>query len=146
MTLTRTAFAAILAVVATVSIASAQNPSDAIKGIWAAESTSFNGVKIPNDPTAGAHLTAYDGSQFVVRKGLTIVEEGSYTVDPSKKPKAIDLTITKGPDAGMRQLGIYEVTGDTLRVCLAEPGSTKRPKSFNATSGHLLVQNTRFHP
>jgi uncharacterized protein (TIGR03067 family) len=131
---------------ATARTAPAQGPADAIKGIWSVDSLTFNGVKIPDDPTAGAQLTAYDGSQYVQRKGLTIVEEGSYEVDASKTPGAIDLIIKKGPDAGKRQLGIYQVDGDTLRVCLAEPGSKKRPRSFDASAGHLLVVNTRFRP
>lgn len=123
-----------------------QDTADALKGIWAVESLTFNGVRIPDDPTAGPQLTAYDGAQYVQRKGLTIVEEGSYKIDASKTPRAIDLVITKGPDAGKRQLGIYEVDGDTLRVCLAEPGSGKRPRSFDTSAGHLVVVNTRFRP
>ena len=71
----------------------------------------FNGAKIPDDPTAGPQLTAFDGKEYVQRKGQTIIEEGSYEVDPSKTPRSIDFVIKKGPDAGKRQLGIYELDG-----------------------------------
>ena len=120
----------------------------AIKGIWAVETMSFDGVKVTDDPTAGPQLTAFDGTNYVQRKGSLITEEGTYELDPSKSPKSIDFVITKGPDAGKRQLGIYEVDSTTLRVCVAEPGGKKRPKGFDSGPGsrQLLVVTKRFRP
>jgi uncharacterized protein (TIGR03067 family) len=146
MTTVRPALALYLLLTAAAGSGRAEDAADAIKGIWAVESMSFNGARVPDDPTGGAQLTAFDGKDYVQRKGQTIVEEGSYEVDPSKVPAAIDFVIKKGPDAGKRQLAIYELQGNALRVCASEPGSRKRPKSFDDASGCLLVVNKRFRP
>ncbi len=143
MTLARVAVVALSALAA--SPALGQDAADGIKGIWAVQSLSFDGVKVPDDPTAGPQLTAFDGAQYVQRKGQTITEEGSYEIDPSKSPRTIDFLIKKGGDAGKRQLGIYEVEGNTLRVCMAEPGSKKRPRTFEAPKT-VVVVNARFRP
>ena len=140
-----------LLVLAGLMLAAAEPPGndpDAIKGIWAVESATFNGLKIPYDPTAGAQMTAFDGTEYVQRQGAKILEEGVYEVDATKTPKAIDFVHKKGADAGKRQLGIYEVDGHILRVCLVEPGTKVRPKSFDAGVGtnHLLVVSKRYRP
>ena len=116
------------------------------QGIWAVESMSFNGTRLPDDPTAGAKLTAFDGKDYVQRHGQAIVEEGTYEVDPSKTPAAIDFVIKKGPDAGKRQLGIYELEGNTLRVCAVRARFQEAAEVVRRRSGCLLVVNKRFRP
>jgi uncharacterized protein (TIGR03067 family) len=57
-----------------------------------------------------------------------------FTVNPRKKPKEINITrmLPDGSDASM--LGIYELDGDTLKLCFDEFGK-KRPIEFKAQSG-----------
>lgn len=50
----------------------------------------------------------------------------AYTLDPNKKPKAIDIKNEKGDDTS---LGIYSLEGDTLKICSARPG-TEPPTEF----------------
>jgi RNA polymerase sigma factor (sigma-70 family) len=56
-----------------------------------------------------------------------------FTLDPSQEPKAIDLTVVPGPNK-QTFLGIYQVDGDSLTLCLsfvpAENGG-KRPTVFH---------------
>jgi uncharacterized protein (TIGR03067 family) len=73
------------------------------------------------------------------RVTLTDVERGGekakYTlkVDPTKSPKWIDLTTNQ--DGLESIVGIYEVDGDTWRICSGEKGTLKRPKAFSAEAG-----------
>ena len=57
-----------------------------------------------------------------------------FTLDPSQEPKAIDLTMVPGPNK-QTFLGIYQVDGDSLTLCLnftpAEAGG-KRPTTFHS--------------
>jgi uncharacterized protein (TIGR03067 family) len=61
--------------------------------------------------------------------------EDKYTLDPTARPKAIDLTDKEG----RRTPGIYSLDGDTLKVCLNE-GSKERPQVFaSKPDTHLSV-------
>jgi uncharacterized protein (TIGR03067 family) len=63
-----------------------------------------------------------------------LMEDGTYKVDPSKKLKALDLIILSGKDKGKNQYCLYELTGDTLKLCLAQPGKD-RPAEFSTKNG-----------
>jgi uncharacterized protein (TIGR03067 family) len=141
----RRVFFASIGVLLVTAAAAGDDAGNAVRGIWAVESLSLDGRPITDDPTAGAQLTAFDGKNYVQRKGVQITEEGTYVLTGSN---AIDMVVGSGADAGKRQLGIYQVQGNTLRVCLAEPGVKARPKSFQAGSGSglLLAVYRKFQP
>ena len=68
--------------------------------------------------------------------------QGTFKVDPSKKPKEIDMKITEdetGKHKGKTAQGIYALDGDTLKWCVAEPGTTERPKEFAAPADTKLM-------
>jgi uncharacterized protein (TIGR03067 family) len=102
-----------------------------IKGIWAVTSVTNNGLKQPDDPTAGAPMMAFDGKSYVHMEGQRVAEEGDYEVLSDQSPRAIDMVAERGPGAGKRQLGIYRLQGDILTIALSEPGARARPKSFD---------------
>jgi len=62
--------------------------------------------------------------------------QGTSEIDPSKEPKAVDLTVTEGETKGETMLGVYEFSdeNDTRKVCFAKPGD-KRPGEFSAPAG-----------
>ena len=55
--------------------------------------------------------------------------ETTFTIDPSKEPKTIDVRVKKGADAGKIMLGIYAIDGDSLKMCMNQP-NLERPKEF----------------
>ena len=76
-----------------------------------------------------------DGAGKVsVRHGDKVFNEGTVQLDPTKKPKAIDVTFIEGERKGQVVLGIYEIEGDAFRVCVARPGD-ERPAEFSAKAG-----------
>ena len=65
--------------------------------------------------------------------------EFAYKLDPTKKPKAIDLEFTSTPDRkgiGMKFQGIYALDGDDLRICY---DAEKRPTEFTGKGKSTLV-------
>ncbi len=55
-------------------------------------------------------------------------------LDPTQKPKAVDLKFSEGLLTGETQMAIYELNGDNLKFCL--PGeSMQRPKNFDSREG-----------
>src|SRR5262249_26261721 len=59
---------------------------------------------------------------------------------PTNSPRTIDVTFTEGERKGQTAVGVYEIEGDTFRVCVARPGD-ERPAEFSARvgSGRTLV-------
>jgi uncharacterized protein (TIGR03067 family) len=119
--------------------------AETIKGIWSPVSMIYCGIRVPDDPTSGPLFTAFDGKSFVQRKGIAILQEGTYSIDSGKTPKTIDFQIEKGDDAGKKQLGIYTFDGDNLKICLAKPGASRRPKMFDGAESWLVVSR-RYRP
>jgi uncharacterized protein (TIGR03067 family) len=51
-------------------------------------------------------------------------------LDPTLKPRAIDLTPLDGPFKGKTTPGPYELSGDTFRLCMANHDIKARPKEL----------------
>ena len=80
-------------------------------------------------------IATVDGSGTVtVRSRDQVIGAGTVKLDPTTKPKAAEIAFTEGEHKGKTRLGIYEIEGDTFRVCCARPGDG-RPAVFSAKSG-----------
>jgi uncharacterized protein (TIGR03067 family) len=79
----------------------------------------------PNDSITFTKTT------FTFKSGKRVLT-GTFSIDPSKKPKWID-EASKG---GLEFKGIYEVNGDRLRLFLEAPGK-ERPTEFKTREGTL---------
>jgi uncharacterized protein (TIGR03067 family) len=76
------------------------------------------------------------GDKYTVTVGAE-VDQGTCKLNPSAKPKALDITGTDGPNKGKTILAIYERNGDTLRVCYDLSGKN-RPTEFKTQAGTQL--------
>lgn len=72
---------------------------------------------------------------------------GMYKVDPSKKPRTMDMMPTDGRYKDKTLLAIYELDGEIMKVCFAEPGK-ERPTAFVSKpgSGHVCITQKREKP
>lgn len=102
--------------------------TDSLEGTWNVTGMERGGQPVPTDEYKGAVLTI-KGDKYNFKSGGES-EDGTIKLDPAKKPKTIDLAITSGNDKDKNQLGIYEITGDILKVCVTPPGSKDRPTEF----------------
>ncbi len=88
---------------------------------------------------AGEAKDGHKGRKFIIAsdkmKLAGEAEEGFFTLDPFRKPKAIDLARNENI-----QPGIYELEGDTLKLCWDESKRGKRPTHFATNeAGRELV-------
>jgi uncharacterized protein (TIGR03067 family) len=106
-------------------------------GTWEGVRAVLDGKEVPR-PKEKPTATFHDGT-YALKEGEKVQEEGAARIDPTTAPRSLDLLPASGPYKGMTLLGIYEVRGDSCRVCLARPGKP-RPKAFEskAGSGHEL--------
>ena len=65
-------------------------------------------------------------------------DAGTITLDETAKPKTMDAKDTEGLDAGKVIKAIYEITGDTMRVCYATDGG-ERPSELATKEGSPCV-------
>jgi uncharacterized protein (TIGR03067 family) len=71
------------------------------------------------------------GDTFSIQHGGHAVSRGTIWLDPLRNPKRITFIPQKDSNQTERQLGIYEIEGKVLTLCLAEPGKD-RPEEFGA--------------
>jgi len=107
----------------------------AAQGTWDLTEGEVAGKKLP--PTT-ITLTIDKGTYTVKAES---VDKGTYTLDETKKPKELDIKGTDGPNKGKTILAIYELTGDTMKVCYDLSGKA-RPKEFKTAPGTQLFLAT----
>ena len=104
---------------------------------WKFVSIEVRGRSVPADLFQDDRLIL-KGKQFTSTvQGNTT--HGTFKIDPTREPKTIDITFTDGPGKDNSQKGIYELDGDTQKICWAAPGKP-RPTEFEAKpkSGRML--------
>jgi uncharacterized protein (TIGR03067 family) len=103
----------------------------ALEGSWDIVAVEFDGQKVPDAAVKDNPVRlVFKGNKYTEKKGGEAFEDGTYQIDPSKKPATLDFTILSGPDKGKTQLAIIELKGDTCKVCLARAGEKERPTAF----------------
>jgi uncharacterized protein (TIGR03067 family) len=112
---------------------------DRLQGNWNITALEIEGQQMPS---TGSRIII-NGDRFTT-VAMGAEYGGTIEIDTSKKPKRFDLTFTEGPEMGNRSLGIYELEGDTWRICLGLTGKT-RPRKFATApgSGHALETLSR---
>ncbi len=103
------------------------------QGTWTFESVETGGKEVSAAEFKGITVT-FEGHKYAVKKGDEVIEAATQMLDPSKSPKTLDVAVTEGPNKGAVMLGIYEISGDTLKVCF-DPEGKKRPMEFKGASG-----------
>ena len=112
------------------------------QGTWTIESSVADGQALPAEQLKGL-VVIFEGDKHTVKNGDEVVQVGTQKIDPSKSPKAIDVTMTEGPSKGAVMLGIYEFDGDTMKACF-DPSGKKRPTEFKSGPGsQTLVVHKR---
>ena len=106
-------------------------------GTWVMVSGKRDGQALASDHVAKSRIT-WKGNEVAVdtpHQSKETIKAMVATLDPTKKPKEMDWTRAKGPDAGKKMLAIYEFAGpDEYRVVFA-PAGKARPKDFDSKPG-----------
>jgi uncharacterized protein (TIGR03067 family) len=106
-----------------------------MQGTWTVVSIEVNGQKLPQDKVGDAQAVIQEDHYTLHDFRLT------FKLDPSKNPPTIDMQGKTGRNEPLTMIGIYELDGDTLRICFAKPSikdrppETDRPKEFKTMPG-----------
>jgi uncharacterized protein (TIGR03067 family) len=96
---------------------------DRFQGTWVVSRVEIHGKVQPKSFTIRVE---FDDNRLLAKVGTRPPElKGTFKLDPGRTPKAYDLTTVEGTTVR----GIYELDGDTLKVCLSAPGD-ERPTAM----------------
>jgi len=115
-----------------------------LQGEWMMVSGSADGQPMPEEMRKGMERVC-KGDELTVLMNNRVFMKAKITIDPSKKPKTIDYNMTEGFSKGKKQLGIYELNGNTFKACFNSPGA-ERPTEFKAGDGLTLSEWKRQKP
>jgi uncharacterized protein (TIGR03067 family) len=104
-----------------------------IQGQWFVVSLEHGGH--PTDPADfQGQSSIYEKNRWTWKVGDRVVRRGIITLDSTRSPKAINTWDSDGPHEDETVPGIYQIEGDTLKLCFAQPGD-KRPAKFTTKEG-----------
>jgi uncharacterized protein (TIGR03067 family) len=98
----------------------------AIEGTWVVVSMKSRGEA---EKMEGTMTLTFAGDK-VTLKHEDRTKEGKVRIDATTNPKQLDITPDDKDDAPMK--GIYELTGDSLKICTVEEKDGQRPASFDS--------------
>lgn len=105
-----------------------------IEGQWRIVTLVVDGNKASDEDAERLTVSNnVDGTWRLFSEGKEI-SRGTSTIDPTKKPKTLDFTVTEGEGKGNRYLGIYELGEQTRKMCFAPP-EKERPSELTSRSG-----------
>ena len=107
----------------------------AIQGTWTPKRAVLGGESMPEE-VLKMITVKLDHGKYEVLVGDSL-DKGTYTIDPATQPKGMTATGTDGPNKGKTFPAIYELTGDTLKVCYDLSGA-KAPTEFKSVPGTQL--------
>jgi uncharacterized protein (TIGR03067 family) len=116
--------------------------SQDIQGTWLPVKAELGGKTMGNDFLTNTILQLDAGKYDVTVAGAH--DKGVYILDAGLKPKTLDITGAEGPNAGRKIPCIYELDGNTLKICYGL-GNSPRPSEFKSPSGtrYFLVTYKR---
>jgi uncharacterized protein (TIGR03067 family) len=104
-----------------------------LQGSWTMTALEINGERLPPEKFQNTRLEI-TGNRYITDTGRG-AHEATLKLDPTKKPKAIDMTFVDGPNKGDTAEGIYKLDADTLTICRPRLPPHARPAEFTTKPG-----------
>jgi uncharacterized protein (TIGR03067 family) len=115
----------------------AQKELKKFAGTWSVVSAQKDGKDAPENEIKDIRFT-FSGDKITFMHGDK-TKEGTFKIDPSKKPKQIDVAID-----GKDHPGIYKIKADRLEICV---GEQDRPTEFKSADGartmHIVLKREK---
>jgi uncharacterized protein (TIGR03067 family) len=114
--------------------ASTKSDLEQLQGDWALMEMVANGEKLPDEARSNIKLKIKDNQYFLETGDQP--SQGSFKLTERGNPRLMDATTQGGDELA----AIYEISGDTFKVCYAVNGAS-RPTEFKSSEGsdHVLA-------
>ena len=101
-----------------------------LQGTWVMVGLEVNGETVPEKKLAGTTLVIKKDKYTVKVKDNS--HETTIEIDPTKDPKAIDMYFPNGTELPKLSKGVYELDGDTLKICRHQMPGEDRPTQIGS--------------
>lgn len=116
-----------------------------LQGTWTVVGGEANGRPFPAEVVERDAATyTFEGDQVTVRDRGKTRGVLRVTLDATKRPKALDMKDLEGQENFRTIHAIYEVRGETLRICMDT--KTGRPDEFSGKDSAVLFEFKRTAP
>ena len=115
--------------------AAGRNKGDGLSGRWTWVGFEQAGIVAAADQLKGWVMTVKNDHLAIEGPSRARIE-ADFTLDTTSRPKGIDLAFFSNQTRGKTVAGIYEIRGETLRICIPSALAKGRPKDFAATSAN----------
>jgi uncharacterized protein (TIGR03067 family) len=124
----------------------AKKELEKLQGTWTMAALEVDGKPVPEEKLKSSALTI-KGDKYII-KVKDDTHETIIKLEPTKKPKEIDMTFTEGANKDKVLKGIYELDGDMFKICRALLPDKDRPTEFGTwpDTGVFLVTWKRQAP
>jgi uncharacterized protein (TIGR03067 family) len=112
---------------------------DLLQGTWTIESLEVDGQPMPAAMLDDACIVV-EGNRFT-STGMGAVYQGTLELDNSAAPARLDMKFDAGPEKGNTNPGIYQLDGESWKLCLATRGGV-RPMAFASAAGSGFALET----
>jgi RNA polymerase sigma factor (sigma-70 family) len=121
-----------------------EGDKDAIPGVWQVTSVQVDGKEAPDEgefKKIKAAKWVFTADKVTVRTEGEKDAPATYRLDPSKKPKELDVTPEEGPnnEKGKVMPAIYSLEGDVLKICAHGPEDGPRPTELATKEGGKTI-------
>ena len=116
----------------------AEDDAKVLEGVWLPQSMEADGKPAPPEAVKRVKFT-FKGDKLFIAGNFDDgrEEECPYKIDPKQSPKHLEFT---PPKENKPVLGIYEVKGDELKICLRHASSKEgRPTEFATKPDTKLI-------
>ncbi|MBI3822671.1 MAG: TIGR03067 domain-containing protein [Planctomycetes bacterium] len=103
-----------------------------LQGEWSVIAMERRGKEAPQEAIEGSVLAVKDNKMTLQHKNDDKPREFTFTLDPTKKPAAIDLTSLKEDARDKVVPGIYKFDGKNLILCIPNGKVGERPTEFKS--------------
>ncbi len=124
--------ACVVVLTSAIAVATGDDDAKLLQGKWSPVKAELAGQPMPDEVLKTISLKIDDGKYEVFVGDEP--DRGTCTSDSTTTPKSMTITGTDGPNKGKTFEAIYEISGDTLRVCYDLSGE-KRPTEFKTVAG-----------
>jgi RNA polymerase sigma factor (sigma-70 family) len=107
-----------------------------LQGTWKFVALESEGVVLPENviKASGFRNVVQGNTLSLIAPTGEVLSRATFRLDLVRTPRALDITFTEGPTRGATSLAIYELDGDTWKICIASPGKD-RPSKFVTEAG-----------